>query len=395
MRYAKAASYTLTQGLNTSLIEEVCLGTRSRCLQRDGAREKRAGLEKRNNVRRTLPKKLPSYAVAISVVASIFGPISVANAATRSPRVGAPQSVVTRVSVSLATETVKPGQRTEIVVTVRPRIAGRTVYLRRLRNGRFVNVASVSTNQRGTAIFHQVFRTAGTVKLRASVTASGNFPATTSSAVIEDVTAVVPFVLPANTQLQPGDSGPTVTLLQQRLSALGYWLGTPNGNFGDATEQAVYALEKAAGINRSGIVGTQFVAALNAGALPLTRTTSGNAIEVNLETDLVLFVKNGVVQYILNTSTGGGYTYTQDGATDVATTPKGVYSIGRVVDGLVVDSLGSLWRPRFFYEGFAIHGDGYVPPIPVSHGCVRVSNEAIDWIWASNLAPIGLKVWVY
>ena len=67
----------------------------------------------------------------------------------------------------------------------------------------------------------------------------------------------------------------------------------------------------------------------------------------------------------------------------------------RVVDGLVVDSLGSLWRPRFFDEGFAIHGDSYVPPVPVSHGCVRVSNEAIDWIWANNLDPIGTEVWVY
>jgi lipoprotein-anchoring transpeptidase ErfK/SrfK len=67
----------------------------------------------------------------------------------------------------------------------------------------------------------------------------------------------------------------------------------------------------------------------------------------------------------------------------------------RQVDGLVVDSLGALWRPKFFDAGFAIHGDTFVPPTPVSHGCVRVSNEAIDWIWANNLAPLGTAVWVY
>jgi lipoprotein-anchoring transpeptidase ErfK/SrfK len=42
-----------------------------------------------------------------------------------------------------------------------------------------------------------------------------------------------------------------------------------------------------------------------------------------------------------------------------------------------------------------VHGDSDVPPYPVSHGCARVSNEAIDWIWSNNLAPIGTEVWVY
>ena len=116
---------------------------------------------------------------------------------------------------------------------------------------------------------------------------------------------------------------------------------------------------------------------------------------MDLARDLVLFVDNGKVEYVLNTSTGGGYTYTDDGVTSVAETPQGHFQIYRAVDGLVVDSLGALWRPRFFTGGFAIHGDSYVPAVPVSHGCVRVSNEAIDWIWANNLAPIGASVWVY
>ena len=98
---------------------------------------------------------------------------------------------------------------------------------------------------------------------------------------------------------------------------------------------------------------------------------------------------------MLNTSTGGGYTYTQDGVTSVAITPVGHFQIYRQVNGLVVDSLGQLWRPKFFDAGFAIHGDTSVPPYPVSHGCVRVSNAAIDWIWANNIAPIGTSVWVY
>ncbi len=195
--------------------------------------------------------------------------------------------------------------------------------------------------------------------------------------------------------LGPGSTGPAVLALQQRLSSLGYWLGTPDGSFGDSTEQAVYALEKAADLPRTGIVGPPAEAALADGVIPQARSTSGYVIEVDLEDDLIMFVTNGRVGYVLNTSTGGGYTYTEDGVTAVADTPVGHFQMYREVDGLVVDSLGALWRPKFFDAGFANHGDTSVPPYPVSHGCARVSNEAIDWIWANNIAPLGTAVWVY
>ena len=43
--------------------------------------------------------------------------------------------------------------------------------------------------------------------------------------------------------------------LQTRLSRLGYWLGTPDGVYGALTTQAVYAVQKAAGLSRDGVVG--------------------------------------------------------------------------------------------------------------------------------------------
>ena len=347
-------------------------------------------------VQRSALSLLASVVVLSSVVvANDAGASQVKRSAAISRSAGAATTGASHISLSLATNVVTPGELTTITALVRPRAPGRIVLLRRQQNGRFVNVKFVTTNRRGVAIFRSSFRTRGAVVLRASVIAAGDLRAAASVSAVEHVDAELPFVLAPNTTLAMGTSGPQVLRLQERLSALGYWLGVPNGIFGDATQQAVYALEKVAGLDRSGIVGAPFVAALNAGAVPHPRTTSGDAIEVDLEHDLLLIVKNGALQYTLNTSTGGGYTYVEDGVSDVATTPRGVYSIGRVVDGLVVDSLGALWRPRFFYEGFAIHGDSYVPPEPVSHGCVRVSNEAIDWIWAQNLVPIGMKVWLY
>ena len=76
--------------------------------------------------------------------------------------------------------------------------------------------------------------------------------------------------------------------------------------------------------------------------------------------------------------------------------PTGVFHIIRQVDGLDIGPLGALWRPKYFTPGgIAIHGDSSVPPYPVSHGCARVSNDAIDFMWATNALPIGLEVWVY
>jgi hypothetical protein len=206
---------------------------------------------------------------------------------------------------------------------------------------------------------------------------------------------LLPTTAPPPANLGPGSTGSAVLALQQRLSSLGYWLGTPDGTFGDSTEQAVYALQKAAGIDPDGVVGATTQAALADGVLPHPRSTSGYVVEIDLQDDLIMFVTNGKVDDVLNTSTGGGYTYTDEGVTSVAQTPVGHFDIYRQVDGLVVDSLGALWRPKFFDAGFAIHGDSYVPAHPVSHGCARVSNEAIDWIWANNLLPIGTAVWVY
>jgi peptidoglycan hydrolase-like protein with peptidoglycan-binding domain len=196
--------------------------------------------------------------------------------------------------------------------------------------------------------------------------------------------------------LRLGDHGPAVARLQHRLRGLGYWLGPADGTFGDTTQQAVYALQKAAGITRDGVYGPKTAAALNRGALPHARSRNGHVIEINLTTDLLTIVNDGKIATVLNTSTGGGYAYTSTGGgTAIAHTPTGEFKIYRTVDGMDVSSLGELWRPRYFYGGYAIHGDSAVPPYPVSHGCARISNAAIDWIWAADRAPIGTEVLVY
>src|SRR5262249_52419923 len=51
---------------------------------------------------------------------------------------------------------------------------------------------------------------------------------------------------PSRQTSKAGSMGPAVLSLQNRFTALGYWLGPPDGTFGDSTEQAVVAFQRAA-----------------------------------------------------------------------------------------------------------------------------------------------------
>lgn len=194
------------------------------------------------------------------------------------------------------------------------------------------------------------------------------------------------------TSLIRGDSGAKVLELQRRLSELGYWLGEPDASFGSLTQQAVYAFQKSAGLSRDGVVGPRTNRALEAGIRPKV-TLSGDGVEIVLEHQILIVVRDGRARTILNTSTGDGEEYTStSGNRAIATTPRGRFTVYRGVDGPLTNSLGQLWRPRFFNRGIAVHGSPNIPPFAASHGCARLSNAAIDMIWARDLMPVGSRV---
>lgn len=197
--------------------------------------------------------------------------------------------------------------------------------------------------------------------------------------------------------LRPGDRGPQVLALQQRLTVLGYWLGTPDGSYGNLTRQAVMAAQKATGLTRDGVAGPRTRAALARGVRPAARTTRGRVIEVDLRRQVLLVVDNGRVIRILNTSTGSGEYYTApDGHTAHAVTPTGTFRVGWQVNGWHASPLGQLYRPKYFHSrGIAVHGYTSVPASPASHGCVRVSLPAMDMLWTGDLMPVGTRVTVY
>ncbi|WP_246074427.1 L,D-transpeptidase family protein [Marihabitans asiaticum] len=171
-------------------------------------------------------------------------------------------------------------------------------------------------------------------------------------------------------------------------------MGTADGNYGGLTVQAVLAFQKANGLGRDGLVGPATRAALESAGRPTARGGGpADRVEIDLQRQLLLVVRGGAVQVALNTSTGSGELYeTEDGEQVRATTPTGSFSVFRGVDKMDESDLGKLWRPRYFYRGWAVHGATSVPAYPASHGCARVSNPAMDMIWAKDLMPVGSAV---
>ncbi|MEY2399185.1 MAG: hypothetical protein QOJ00_2359 [Actinomycetota bacterium] len=187
-----------------------------------------------------------------------------------------------------------------------------------------------------------------------------------------------------------------VASVQQRLLSMGFWLPSVNGSLDSNTTQAIYAFQKANGLPRDGKIGPEDQPALNAGNRPSPISSSGNLVEVDKARQLLFVVRNGGAQWVFNTSTGSEKNYTYDGHTYVAHTPEGRFTFDRQIDGTRVSHLGELYRPKYFTSaGHAIHGSPSIPPYPASHGCVRLSNAAIDYIWDAGLAPLGSPIWVH
>jgi peptidoglycan hydrolase-like protein with peptidoglycan-binding domain/ribosomal protein L24E len=203
--------------------------------------------------------------------------------------------------------------------------------------------------------------------------------------------------LPLDTPvLGSGDTGPAVSQLQARLFGLGYWISAIDGNYGLTTAQAVTAFQKLHDLPRTGVFDLRTKAVLSLAGRPVPHSTSGYVLEVDKAHQVIIVARDGHADWVINTSTGGDYQYSYGGNTYTATTPVGHYRILRQIDGLRVGRLGSLWRPKYFTgDGIAFHGSPSVPPEPVSHGCVRMTNAAIDWVWANNVMPLGTDVWVY
>ncbi len=240
-------------------------------------------------------------------------------------------------------------------------------------------------------------------------------PTTTTEApttTVEPTTTTIPLptnveiVGPNATPLEAvgGHSGEATAAIQARLLQLGFWNAGADGEYGFSTKQAVMAFQKYIGLPPDGLVDqttadylANFVEKAHAAA------DTGTLVEVDKAKQLLFIVVDGKTQWTFNTSTGSGIPYEAANKNDPtkiekgdAVTPDGLFHTTRErPEGWWEGDLGKIYRPKYFVGGVAVHGMTSVPNHPASHGCVRLSIQAMDFIWDQNLMPLRITVWVH
>ena len=255
--------------------------------------------------------------------------------------------------------------------------------------------------------------TAAPVVTDAATTAPTDPPTTEAPTTEAPTTTTIP-PLPSNLEVVGASTTPFVAVgkgsgantaaIQLRLLQLGFWNGGADGTYGNTTQQAVMAFQKYVSLPTTGKVDADtatWLQAIDTKAHGLSDT--GTLVEVDKGRQLLFIVVDGKTQWVLNTSTATGNPYHepdkkkpgqfQDG---VSITPDGLWKTNRErPDGWWEGDLGRIYRPKYFHGGVAVHGSNSIPNYPASHGCVRVSVQAMDWIWADNIMPLGITVWVH
>jgi peptidoglycan hydrolase-like protein with peptidoglycan-binding domain len=199
-------------------------------------------------------------------------------------------------------------------------------------------------------------------------------------------------------------SGEGARRVQERLLELGFWLQAVNGDFGVTTRQAVMAFQKYRGLEPTESIDEATAAALTEAQNRVQgHSNSGTLLEIDKTRQLMFLVVDGRTEWAVNISTGSGVPYVKRDKNEWgkwvrgdSQTPDGIFTINREFEkGWRPGDLGEIYRPKYFNGGIAVHGAYKIPAYPASHGCVRVSTPAMDFVWSSGLAPRGTVVWVH
>ncbi len=241
--------------------------------------------------------------------------------------------------------------------------------------------------------------TEATTSTSTTTTSSTTIPATTTTTLAPSVAVVDP---PLNGVGK--NSGGDTARAQFRLLELGFWVQEADGDYGLTTQQAVMAFQKYYGLNASGSLNSETAALMSTiTERPKASADAGTLVEIDKSKQLLFFVIDGVTSWILNTSTGSEIAYDEPdknspGERQIgdAVTRNGLHDVYRErPEGWWEGDLGRIYRPKYFSGGEAVHGSNSIPNYAASHGCVRVSLPAMDWIWESGIMPQGIPVWVH
>jgi lipoprotein-anchoring transpeptidase ErfK/SrfK len=191
-----------------------------------------------------------------------------------------------------------------------------------------------------------------------------------------------------------GATGDNVKVIEQRLDALHYFVGSIDTTYDQDTFQAVMAFQKTNGLDRTGKVDQAVWIAIQGAKDPQPLVASGgeHRVEIDLNRQVLFLYEGAKLTKILPVSTGSGNAYCENGSCGDAVTPTGDFKIYRQGEGWESGPLGDLYNPQYFTGGIAIHGAKSVPAQPASHGCVRIPMGAADWF--PSHVSLGTPVFV-
>jgi peptidoglycan hydrolase-like protein with peptidoglycan-binding domain len=210
---------------------------------------------------------------------------------------------------------------------------------------------------------------------------------TTIPTLIQPPPAVLPTL--GYYELNRGAPAELVGPYEQRLVDLKFDPGPVDGVYDQKTVYAMHAVQKLAGLPRTGRIGGAEKAVLEAFQYspPLHATAEPNRTEIDIAHQVITLYSNYQVQLITTTSTASGeqfcYITPKKAPTqricEVATTPNGRYTYYFFYNGWHDGDLGGLYNPYYFFKGRAIHGYEDVPPEPASHGCARIPMHIAEY----------------
>lgn len=269
------------------------------------------------------------------------------------------------------------GSRIKVRGTVTPYVAGQQVRVSFYLQGRRASTQLVAVEPgrpgAGTFTVSLSSSAAGLADIRAAHAATPQQAAFSSRA---------PLLRFVHTEVGPGASGLSVSLLQSELAALHYAV-PQNGRFDEATGQALIAFRKVTGLERVPYAGSAVFSRLfhNQGAFHVRYPHDGRHVEGDLTKQVLALIEpHGKVRAIFMMSSGKPSTPTVIGRFQVYRKEPGANSED------MVDS-------NYFISGYAIHGYPEVPTWAASHGCLRVPIPDAPFIY--SWVQMGTPVDVY
>jgi hypothetical protein len=259
--------------------------------------------------------------------------------------------------------------------TLRPYVAGQTVLVRLVRDGKQIH----QQNERlqplpgGKVGF---FQTPWKANRDGRIVISAVHRATPELDTVRSEKERVLVVKPI-----AGNGGVVVRLLQRGLSKLHY-VTSRNGIYDDATARAVMAWRKVTGMARTFSPSEAVVRGVLAGRgkFKVRYPKHGRHVEADLSKQVMALIgRRGQVERIYHISSGKPSTPTVLGSFKVYRKSPGTNSHGMV-------------HSSYFIGGYAIHGYASVPTYAASHGCLRVpipnAWSIYEWVRMGDVVDV-------